>query len=221
MDFRSQCSSWKLSPKVFRHRLVELPLRLIQGPTEPSRDLRRSAQSLLNATSEDSPQVVSRNQAFYASYCRFASTKSSSSQDNVYNSQPNSNLVNTTALTMMIQKLTESQRAAIAKRLKDSPEDVAAGVLEAAVLYNTSVDRIYQCTSAAKLKAGQVTLKLPPLLLVNGRRKLWRLGDLLAAIRESAPASSASANTNHPARVATDESSAKKKGKTMGRPRGS
>lgn len=119
----------------------------------------------------------------------------------------------------MIQKLTEQQRAAIAKRLKASPDDVAVGVLEVAVLYNTSVERIYQCTSPAKIAAGKVTLQLPPLLQINGRRKLWRLGDLLASARAKTLATSA--DTDDQAPVAADKPSAKKKVKTMGRPRAS
>lgn len=123
----------------------------------------------------------------------------------------------------MIQKLTEQQRAAIAWRLKFSPRDMAVGVLEAAVLYNTTVERIYQCTSPAKIKAGKVTLQLPPPAQVNGRRKLWRLGDLLASVRVKAPATSADPDPSAPS--AADKppvkKTANKKSKTMGRPRAS
>ena len=119
----------------------------------------------------------------------------------------------------MIQKLTEQQRAAIAWRLKSSPEDMAVGVLEAAVLYNTTVERIYQCTSPAKIAAGKVTLQLPPLAKVNGRRKLWRLGDLLASVRAKTLATSV--DTDYQVPDAADKPPAKKKAKTMGRPRAS
>lgn len=84
----------------------------------------------------------------------------------------------------MKNKLTDQDRLAIAKRLKASSDDSAVGVAEVAVLYNTTVARIYQCTSPAKVAAGKVTLCLPRALPnVNGRRKVWRLGDLLEKIR--------------------------------------
>jgi len=86
---------------------------------------------------------------------------------------------------MMNNKLNDQQRVCIANRLKASLEDSLVGVEEVAVLYNTTVQRIYQCTSPAKIAARRVTLKLPPpLSSINGRRKLWRLGDLLENIRE-------------------------------------
>ena len=107
----------------------------------------------------------------------------------------------------------------IAKRLKASPDDVAVGVLEVAVLYNTSVERVYQCTSPAKIREGKVTLSLPPLLLANGRRKLWRLGDLLEGLRAKGYA--ASGDKEPQAEAKASSSSGTAKAARLGRPRAS
>lgn len=159
-----------------------------------------------------------RSQVTFAPWWKLSVAESPSSHDNVNNSPQQSNQVSTTLLILQMPRLTDLQRLAIARRLRVSSEDAVVGVREAAVLYNTSVERIHQATAPTKVLAGKVTLKLPPSLPgLNGRQKVWRLGDLLEAIR----AASAAAKAVGPATAnsASEGRGASAPASRMGRPR--
>jgi len=85
------------------------------------------------------------------------------------------------------RELDQSKRTELAKRLSASGDDFVVGVLEVAVLLNTTPGYIYQAISPARLSRGGISLHLPPTLNIGGRKKLWRLGDIFALLRSAAP----------------------------------
>ncbi|OYU44296.1 MAG: hypothetical protein CFE44_13725 [Burkholderiales bacterium PBB4] len=84
-----------------------------------------------------------------------------------------------------MEALTDERRAAIARKLTHLNRNAAVGPLEAAVVLNTTVGRIYQATSAKRIAKGKMNLKLPPRIDLNGSRLAWRLGDILDLVAGS------------------------------------
>ena len=84
-----------------------------------------------------------------------------------------------------MEPLTDEKRAAIARRLAHLNRNAAVGPVEAAVVLNTTVGRIYQATSAKRIAKGEMNLKLPPRINLNGSRLTWRFGDILDLVAGS------------------------------------
>jgi hypothetical protein len=82
----------------------------------------------------------------------------------------------------MTKKLNVQERIRIAHYLSVLDHDAVVGVDEVAVLLNTTPARVYQASSVARLARGDISLRLPPRLLILGRRLGWRHGDIRALL---------------------------------------
>lgn len=85
------------------------------------------------------------------------------------------------------QKLTSTDRFEITRRLAVMDRDVVIGVAEVAVLHGTTIDRVYQASSAARAKKGHMTLRLPEKVKTNGRRAGWLHGEVRDLIGSCKP----------------------------------
>lgn len=90
----------------------------------------------------------------------------------------------------MTQRLTDQERLKIARLLAVLDRDAVIGVNEVAVLLNTTRDRIYQASSAARMARGDVLLRLPERVRIIGRRLGWRHGDIRDLLLPTKPESS-------------------------------
>lgn len=92
-----------------------------------------------------------------------------------------------------MEKLTEADRLAIARRLAVMDRQMIIGVREVAVLYNTTIASVQQACSKKRIARGDVALKLPPQVKGLGRRVAWFHGDvrdLLTQAHAASPAAS-------------------------------
>ncbi len=85
-----------------------------------------------------------------------------------------------------MKKLTQLERTEIARRLSVLDRDAILGVEELAVLFNTTVARIYQASSPLRQSQCGMTLQLPEKVLINGRRACWLHGQVRDAIAQLA-----------------------------------
>lgn len=90
-----------------------------------------------------------------------------------------------------MEKLTETDRLAIAKRLAVMDRQMIIGVREVAVLYNTTIASVQQACSKKRIARGDVTLKLPPQVNGLGRRVAWFHGDVRDLLTKAQAASPA------------------------------
>ena len=92
---------------------------------------------------------------------------------------------------IVARKLTDSERIRIARLLAVLDRNAVIGVREVAVLANTTPDRVYQASSAARVAKGGISLKLPPRVKAIGRSAGWLHGDIRdmlgQCIADSAP----------------------------------